>query len=101
MVAIMAKRPQSNKPSHPLRQWRERYGVSQDQLASLAGLTQGMISHIERYFRIPLDNALEALLKQTGLPTDAFIRPERFLEEQPDFLRRYRRPGKGRGDQKK
>jgi transcriptional regulator with XRE-family HTH domain len=96
MAAIMAKRPQSDKPAHPLRQWRERYGVSQGQLASLTGLTQGMISHIERYFRIPLDDALEELLKHTGLPTDAFIRAERFLEEQPDFLRKYRRPGKGR-----
>jgi transcriptional regulator with XRE-family HTH domain len=91
MVAIMAKRPPSDKPQHPLRQWRELHGVSQGQLASLTGLTQGMISHIERYFRIPLDDALEALLKQTGLPTDAFIRAERFLEEQPDFLRKYGR----------
>jgi transcriptional regulator with XRE-family HTH domain len=96
MVALMARHAESDKPIHPLRQWRERNRVSQEQLAERTGLTQGMISHIERYFRIPLGEALEALLQQTGLPTDAFIRAERFVAEQPDFLRKYRRRSKRR-----
>ncbi len=92
MLAIMPRRPPSHKPPHPLRQWREQHDLSQDQLAEITGLTQGMITHIERYFRIPLGQALERLRASTGLPTDAFIRPEHFIEEQPDFLQKYRRP---------
>ena len=49
-------------------------------------VSQGMISKIVGYQRIPLGDTLEALLAYTGLPTDAFIRPERFLAEHPNFL---------------
>ena len=94
MLATMPRRPPSDKPPHPLRQWRERRGLSQEQLADMTGWTQGMMSHLERYFRIPLGDALGALLAQTGLPTDALIRPQRFLAEYPDFLHKPRRPRK-------
>lgn len=73
---------------HPLRTWRQRYEVSQEELADLTGLTQSFISLIERYVNKPQDEALEALRKVTGLPTDAFIRARYFLVEYPDFFER-------------
>jgi transcriptional regulator with XRE-family HTH domain len=92
MLATVPRRQPTDKPTHPLRQWRDYYGVSQEELAERTGLSQGMISHIERYFRTPRVDVLKVLLEFTGLPTDALILPERFLEEQPNFLRKYRRP---------
>jgi len=53
------------------------------------------IQHPMRHFT---HEEAEAKLDYTGLPTEAFILPERFLAEHPDFLRKYgRRRGKGRG----
>jgi Helix-turn-helix domain len=79
---------------HPLLHWRVEYGVTQQELVERAGVTQGAISHFEQYIRRPLPDALERLRSYTGLPTDAFIRPEQFLREEPNFLRKYRRPRK-------
>jgi hypothetical protein len=56
-----------------------------------------MISHIERYFRTPRVDLLKILIEHTGLPTEAFILPERFLEAHPDFLRKKPRPRKRKG----
>jgi transcriptional regulator with XRE-family HTH domain len=96
MIAGMPRRPRRTTQTHPLRQWREARGLTQDELAAQVGITQGMVSHIELFFRIPLGEALESLRAYTGLPTDAFIRPEAFLREEPDFLEKYRPEGKGR-----
>jgi transcriptional regulator with XRE-family HTH domain len=97
MLAVMPRRQPTDKPPHPLRQWRDQQGLSQDQLAEMAETTQGMISHIERYFRVPRVDIIEKLLDCTGLPAEAFVLPERFLKEYPDFLRKYGRRPKGRG----
>jgi transcriptional regulator with XRE-family HTH domain len=75
-------------PMHPLRAWRSRHGVSQKELADLVGVTQSFVSLIEGYHNIPLGDGLEELRRITGLPTDAFIRPQQFLSEFPDFLGR-------------
>jgi transcriptional regulator with XRE-family HTH domain len=91
MFAVMPRRQPADKPPHPLRQWRDQEGLSQEELAERTGITQGMISHIERYFRVPRVDNLKVLLEHTGLPTDAFMLPERFLAEHPDFLRKARR----------
>lgn len=42
----------STRP-HPLRLYRERHGLSQAQLASLASITQGALGHIELGRRRP------------------------------------------------
>jgi transcriptional regulator with XRE-family HTH domain len=86
MLARMPKKRATEKPTHPLAQWRTYRGLKQSDVAVASGVSQGMISKIEGYQRIPLGDTLEALLACTGLPTDAFIRPERFLAEHPDFL---------------
>jgi transcriptional regulator with XRE-family HTH domain len=91
----MASRRKRLQQIHPLRQWREQEGKSQQEVADACHLTQAMISLIESGLRIPLGDALEALRSYTGLPTDAFIRPEHFLQENPGFFeRRRRRPPK-------
>jgi hypothetical protein len=78
---------------HPLRLWREQYGVHQVDIKAACGISQGMESGL----RIPMDDKLEALLNYTGLPAEVFVLPERFLKEHPDFLRKYGRRPKGRG----
>jgi transcriptional regulator with XRE-family HTH domain len=71
--------------------------MQQQELADACGISQSMVSLIESGLRIPLDQTLEALLDFTGLPVEAFVLPERFLTEQPNFLRKYRRRGKRPG----
>jgi transcriptional regulator with XRE-family HTH domain len=98
MVASMPRRKQPpEKPPHPLRQWRDARGLSQEDLAAATGHSQGMISHIEQYLRVPRGQVLLDLLDHTGLPAEAFIRPERFLADHPRFFqtRRRGRPPKG------
>ena len=73
------------KPKHPLQQWREAHGLSQGQLSARAGVKQGTISSLEVYRRIALGAVLDRLRRATGLPTDAFVRPEVFLAEHPEF----------------
>jgi transcriptional regulator with XRE-family HTH domain len=100
MVTIMARRRQpSDKPVHPLRQWRERHGWNQPKVAEYLGVTQGMVSHIELYVRVPRINILRKLCELTGLSADAFVEPERFIREHPDFLQPRRRPRKCVEDQ--
>lgn len=96
IIDVMPSRQQpTGKPVHPLRQWRDQYGLSQTRVAQLAATTQGMIGHIERYIRIPRAGLLEKLVDCTGLPVEAFMLPERFLRDEPNFLRKYGRRGKG------
>jgi transcriptional regulator with XRE-family HTH domain len=77
---------------HPLVQWRARFRVTQVQLSQACQLSQSQVSKIERGQLFPLRESLERLRTYTGLPTDAFIRPQQFLEEHPDFLRDARAP---------
>lgn len=96
MIAVMGRRPKSLKtphiPAHPLLQWREHYGVNQRELSAACGVSQGMLSKIENRQRIPLHESLDSLTDYTGLPIEAFIRPDRYLKEQPDFLASTRPP---------
>jgi hypothetical protein len=97
MLRLMEPRRKRLEQPHPLRLWREKYGVQQRDLAQACGISQGMLSLVESGLRIPMDDKLEALLNYTGLPAEAFVLPERFLKDHPDFLRKYRRPSKGHG----
>jgi transcriptional regulator with XRE-family HTH domain len=72
-------------------------GKTQLDVAQECAITQAMVSLIEIGLRVPQGDALERLMTYTGLPIDAFVRTERFLDEQPDFLRKYGRRPKGRG----
>ena len=96
MLLTMGRRPnarrQLGKFAHPLLQWREKHGVSQDELAEACKLNQSFLSKIENGVRLPLHESLERLRAFTGLPTDAFIRPWHFIQEEPNFLERFPRP---------
>jgi transcriptional regulator with XRE-family HTH domain len=96
MLKTMPRKQPVDKPPHPLRQWRDQHGLSQDELAERCGVGQGMISHIERYFRVPRKSTLIKLQDYTGLPTDALMFPERFLQENPNYFRTKR--GRRRGN---
>jgi len=98
MLTRMPPRRKRLQQTHPLRLWREQIGRNQEEVAEACGITQAMISLIELGLRIPQGDALDRLVQHTGLPTDAFVRTERFLKEQPEFLRKYGRKPKGRGD---
>src|SRR5262245_11183249 len=97
MVATMERRRKRLEGPHPLRLWREHRGLSQQAFAEACRLSQPMVSQIEVGLRVPLNAILERLLDYTGLPAEAFLLPERFLREEPNFLRKYGRRGKGRG----
>ena len=96
MLATMPRRrkPQSELLSdvHPLAQWRARYHVTQQEISKLCEVSQGQLSKIEHFQQLPIREMLERLRDYTGLPTDAFIRPTQFLEEEPDFMSRARPP---------
>jgi transcriptional regulator with XRE-family HTH domain len=94
MVAIMERRRKRLEGPHPLRLWREHHRLSQQAFADACRLSQPMLSQIETGHRVPLNAILERLMDYTGLPAEAFLLPERFLRENPDFLRRRRRRGK-------
>jgi transcriptional regulator with XRE-family HTH domain len=103
MLIRMPPRRKRLQQTHPLRQWRERVGKNQLEVAESCGITQAMVSLIELGLRIPQGEALDRLIAYTGLPTDAFVRTERFLEEQPNFLQKYsrrKRRGGSESDQK-
>jgi transcriptional regulator with XRE-family HTH domain len=88
MLTCMPPRRKRLQQTHPLRQWRDHVGKNQVDVAEACGITQAMVSLIELGLRIPQGEALDRLLAYTGLPTDAFVRTEHFLEEQPDFLQK-------------
>ena len=97
MLAVMEKRRKKLAGPHPLRLWRDYMRQSQQAFADACHISQPMVSQIEAGWRVPLNATLERILDYTGLPAEAFLLPERFLRDEPDFLRKYGRRGKGRG----
>jgi transcriptional regulator with XRE-family HTH domain len=103
MLATMPARRPSTQPPHPLRLWREAKNLSQQEVADSCQLTQAMISFVESGKKTPWGESLERLRDFTGLPADAFLRWQRFLQDvggEAKFMRKYARE-KGRSDQKK
>jgi transcriptional regulator with XRE-family HTH domain len=72
---------------HPLTRWRQKHHYTQMQLAERCGIRQGTLARYESGTRIPRGAHLVTLLEVTGLPAEALVLPERFLEKHPDFLR--------------
>lgn len=95
----------------PLFRWRTRYQVSQTALAKRCGVTQQAIALYEADERTPRGDTLAALVRETGLPLEALVFPEQFLQQHPDFLEeppkpappkrplRPRQPRRSRGEQ--
>src|SRR5918995_6496838 len=81
MLATMPARRPSTQQSHPLRLWREAKNLSQKEVAEACELTQAMISFIESGKKTPWGESLERLRNFTGLPADAFLRWQRFVQD--------------------
>jgi transcriptional regulator with XRE-family HTH domain len=84
-------------PDTPLKRWRRQAGLTQAALAARCGVRVNTIARWERGEHVPWGNYLETLLHLTGLPTDALVRPTRFLAVHPDFLCDYASPALRRG----
>lgn len=84
-IPTMARKRRSPIVLHPVTRWRQAHDLSQHEVARACGLSQGFLGMIETYRRTPAHDNLEALIIFTGLPTDALVRPLRFLEAQPNF----------------
>ena len=85
MRPTMARKHRHTFPEHPLARWRQVHGLSQQALGSACGMSPSMIAMIETYARVPIRERLDALLDYTHLPTDALVRPLRFLDAHPEF----------------
>jgi transcriptional regulator with XRE-family HTH domain len=72
--------------NHPLGRWRYRHNVSQEDLGRRCQLSQKTISAYETGTRVPRGDALKRLQEVTGLPLEALLFPEDFLQTHADFL---------------
>ncbi|MEX3101379.1 MULTISPECIES: helix-turn-helix transcriptional regulator [unclassified Streptomyces] len=58
-----------------VREWRERTGMTQNQLAELSGLTQAAISRLERGKCMPTFPLLERISQAFGSPLLVAVEP--------------------------
>jgi transposase len=72
---------------HPLARWRQQHHKTQAELAALTGIRQGTLARYESGTRIPRKAHLLTLMEITGLPAEAFVLPEQFLRDHPNFLK--------------
>jgi transcriptional regulator with XRE-family HTH domain len=73
----------------PLRRWRRKHGMTQEQLGQRCGVTKNTIARWEQGFRMPGGPSVRKLIEATGLSADALMFPERYLAEHPTFLVRW------------
>jgi transcriptional regulator with XRE-family HTH domain len=77
----------------PLRRWRRKYGVTQEELARRCGVSKNTVARWEqaasRAGRIPSGPHVRQLIEITGLSADALMFPERYLAEHPEILARW------------
>ena len=72
---------------HPLTRWRHHNHKTQEELAELCGIRQGTLARYESGTRSPRKAHLLTLMEVTGLPAEAFVLPQEFLQQHPNFLR--------------
>jgi transcriptional regulator with XRE-family HTH domain len=84
-------------PDTPLKRWRRQQDWTKAELARRIAVRVNTIARWERAEQCPRGEYLEKLLDLTGLPTDALVRPLRFLEAHPEFLADYGSLGPRRG----
>jgi transcriptional regulator with XRE-family HTH domain len=89
-------------PDSPLRRWRRKRGLTQGQLAKLCGVNLQTVARWEKAEqeggRKPTGEALLCLIKETKIPAEGLLFPERYLRDHPDYLSRWasgpRSPGR-------
>jgi transcriptional regulator with XRE-family HTH domain len=73
----------------PLRRWRRKHGVTQEQLAQRCGVTKNTVARWEQADRIPSGPHVRRLVEITGLSADALMFPAHYLTEHPEFFARW------------
>jgi transcriptional regulator with XRE-family HTH domain len=84
-------------PDTPLKRWRLKRGWTQGDLARRCEVEINTVARWERAERLPRGEQLDKLIDITRLPTDALVRPVRYLQDHPDFLQDYASPSLTRG----
>lgn len=85
MRALWRKRNHGTVDS-PLRRKRLALRLSQKALANLCGIDTGTISRLERgELKSPHGAHLLCLMRVLELPAEAFIDPQQYLVDHPDF----------------
>lgn len=59
---------------HPLRKWRREQRVTATALGERVGVVASQITQIETGGRVPSLKLADRLVKETGLPFEAFVR---------------------------
>lgn len=72
-----------------IRAARELLGLSQGELAGAAGLSQGLISQVERGQRAATEETLRAIARSTGLPWKFFTKEPRPASDDSLRFRKY------------
>jgi transcriptional regulator with XRE-family HTH domain len=63
-------------PTHPLRQYRAKNGVTLEQLAGLVGTTKANLSRIENGVHLASMGLAGRLSRTTGVPLEKFLPAE-------------------------
>lgn len=59
--------------AHPLRKWRSRRGLTQEDAAKELGLTEPTLSRYETGTRVPSLTQAAKLSEKTGIPIGKFV----------------------------
>jgi transcriptional regulator with XRE-family HTH domain len=73
----------------PLRRWRRKHGVTQEQLAQRCEVSVNTVARWEQADRIPSGPHVRKLIEITRLSADALMFPGRYLVEHPECLARW------------
>ncbi len=88
-------------PDSPLRRWRRKHGMTQEQLALACDVAPQTVARWERAEqpggRKPTGEALLRVMRITKIPAEALIQPESFLREHPTYLAAWATEARGRG----
>jgi transcriptional regulator with XRE-family HTH domain len=85
----------------PLRRWRRKHGMTQDELAGRLRVSTNTIARWEQANRTPSGPHMRLLAELTGLSADALLFPQRYLLEHPEFLGRWAETPPRRGRPKR
>jgi transcriptional regulator with XRE-family HTH domain len=78
-------------PDSPLRRWRRKHGLTQGELAKRCGVNLQTVARWEKAEqkgagRKPTGEALLCLMRETKIPAEGLLFPERYLREHPSYL---------------
>lgn len=66
---------------HPLKNWRARQGLTQEDAAKQLDLNEPTLSRYENFRRTPTLKQAAKLSEKTGIPIDQFLKPQQEAAE--------------------